>query len=60
MFILVHTELGKCYDLVENTFPVASPLMWIEVSEPYPQHGWVASFVDDSWVFEEPPGDLVP
>lgn len=54
MFILVHTALGKCYDLVEQTFPVASPLIWVEVSEPYPQHGWQCNLINNDWVFNEP------
>jgi hypothetical protein len=55
-WILVHAELGKCFDAVTSEgepFPVAEPLRWVDVTAflDKPQHGWSAVFNDGEWEF---------
>lgn len=61
MFVLVHPDLGRCFDVVEATFPVASPLTWVDISEyeNQPEHGWTAQFIDGEWIFTNPNQEVI-
>lgn len=62
MFILVHAQRGMCFDLVSETFPVAEPLVWVNVAA-YPitpQYGWLAAQEEGVWVFTDPDPQPTP
>ena len=53
MYILVHKQTGKCYDLVSDTFPVHSDFEWVDVGglDTMPEHGWLGTKVGENWTF---------
>lgn len=57
MFVLVFNN--KCYDVVEETFPVAEGMEWLEVPQGLNvQHGW--DYINGQFIAPFPPPVLIP
>ena len=57
MFALVFNN--KCYDVVEETFPVAEGMEWLEIPQGLNvQHGW--DYINGQFIAPSPPPVLIP